>query len=174
MMKNGEDSSATDSAARAKEYEAIKTILRRMYKVIVVFDHEFDFYDYTLNEGVIIGIIGRNPGITASDICSDIRIDKGHLSRILKKFEDRGVIERVFHDDRPHEKQIELTSDGIRLYEEIQEQYNDCIAERLQVLDADEHERFFENVEQFDRQMAELLPDSTERNGGHGHGWIHR
>jgi DNA-binding MarR family transcriptional regulator len=143
---------------KSMETEGIKQVMRRLYKAIAVFNHEFDFYDYSLTEGVTIGIIARHSGIIAADICHEIKIDKGHLSRILKKLEARGVISRSAAPAGGQEKRIALTQEGRQLYDEMQTLVDRCIEKDLQVLAADDREDFLKNIDRLESQLAALLP----------------
>lgn len=145
------------------EYNSIKAVMRRLYKVIATFDHEFDLYDYTLTESIVVGIIARNPGIIATNICDDIRIDKGQLSRILKKLEAKDVIERRTISAHTLEKHLELTLTGEKLYTEMQEMVDRSINEHLTALDEYEREDFLKNMEDMERQLMILVPDDVTK-----------
>lgn len=73
---------------------SVKKVLRSFYQAIAIFSKEFSYPDCSLNEAIVIGIAGRNPGITAQEIASLIALDKGYLSRLLLSLEKKGVISR--------------------------------------------------------------------------------
>ncbi|PKV48723.1 MarR family transcriptional regulator with acetyltransferase activity [Aquimarina sp. MAR_2010_214] len=71
-------------------------IFNRFYtNIIGLLDTHILDSKYSLPEARIIFEIYHNPGFTASDIIELLEIDKGYLSRILKRFEKQKIISRT-------------------------------------------------------------------------------
>ena len=89
--------------------EIVKEGLRKINRAIAIFSRDFDYPGYTFNEMNILGTIVRNSGIIARDICKFNVIDRGYLSRILKKLEQNGFILRTAERRPPFEKFLSVT-----------------------------------------------------------------
>ena len=68
----------------------------RFYTSIIglVNDHILNS-DYSLPEARILFELDHHPGLTASDLIVMLGMDKGYLSRILRRFEERKLVSRV-------------------------------------------------------------------------------
>jgi DNA-binding MarR family transcriptional regulator len=68
----------------------------RFYTSIIglVNDHILDS-DYSLPEARILFELYHHPGLTASDLIGMLAMDKGYLSRILRRLEGRKLVSRV-------------------------------------------------------------------------------
>jgi DNA-binding MarR family transcriptional regulator/GNAT superfamily N-acetyltransferase len=60
-----------------------------------------------------------DPGLTARQLSADLDIDEGQISRILKRYIDMGWLTRKRSADDARRKQIEITSEGRKLYETL-------------------------------------------------------
>jgi len=63
--------------------------------------------------------ITDNPELTARQLSADLDIDEGQISRILKRYIDMGWLTRKRSADDARRKQIEVTSEGRKLYETL-------------------------------------------------------
>ena len=68
--------------------------------------------EYSVAEARILYEIFDKKEICARDIVSSLHIDKGYLSRILKKFESRSLIRRTISKDDSRMTLISLTGNG--------------------------------------------------------------
>ena len=60
-----------------------------------------------------------DPELTARQLSADLDIDEGQISRILKRYIDMGWLTRKRSADDARRKQIEITSEGRKLYETL-------------------------------------------------------
>ncbi|PSL33927.1 MarR family winged helix-turn-helix transcriptional regulator [Dyadobacter jiangsuensis] len=74
---------------------------------------------YSLAEGRILFEIASNGECRASDIIETLSIDKGYLSRILKKFEKEGLIERKASENDKRASVLSLTQPGMKVFKEL-------------------------------------------------------
>ena len=123
--------------------EIVKEGLRKINHAIATFSRNFDYPGYTFNEMKILGTIVRNPGIIARDICEYNVIDRGYLSRILKKLEQNGLILRTAERRPPFEKILSVTPLGEKAYSEAELLVDQTIAERIAVMHESEREAFY-------------------------------
>lgn len=75
--------------------------------------------EYSVAEARILYEIYECKEISARDIVGSLHIDKGYLSRILKKFESRSLIERKVSQNDSRMTVISLTKNGALLAEEL-------------------------------------------------------
>lgn len=75
------------------------------------------------------------PGITATDICGHLNMDKGYVSRILAKFEKQGLISRELVPGSKGLKRLLLTEAGQKQAEKIDLSGNRQIRDKLGAMD---------------------------------------
>ena len=142
----------------------IKDGLRRISQATAIFSRNFDYQGYTFNKMNIRGTIVRNPGMIARDICRYNVIDRGYLSRILKKLEQNGFILRTAERHPPFEKLLSVTPLGKKAYAEAELLVDQTIAERLSVMHESEREAFFNCVIEMAQYMKKIVPDVPTDN----------
>jgi DNA-binding MarR family transcriptional regulator len=70
-------------------------------------------------EAITVVTIAQNPGIMASNLCVRWRRSRGNLSQLLKKVEEKGLIEKRNKQDNNKEIALYPTDEGIRLYHQF-------------------------------------------------------
>jgi DNA-binding MarR family transcriptional regulator/GNAT superfamily N-acetyltransferase len=81
-------------------------------------DHLHDS-PFSLTEVRILYELAHRNGWTASDLCHELSLDPGYLSRILRKFEGRNLIERQASPEDARQSTINLTSKGRSEFEPL-------------------------------------------------------
>jgi DNA-binding MarR family transcriptional regulator len=74
---------------------------------------------YSLPEIKILFEVCHNDGMTASDLMMLLEIDKGYLSRLLKKLEGERLIHRVSDKKDRRAVCLQLTAKGKKEYERL-------------------------------------------------------
>lgn len=101
----------------------------------------------------VIYFVGRNPGMTVSDLLAILRITKQSLSRVLGQLVDEGfVIQRPGSRDR-RQRLLELTEKGIELERQLTERQRARIARAYRDAGA-------EAVEGFRKVMLGLIEEA--------------
>ena len=75
--------------------------------------------EYSVAEARILYEIYENKEISARDIVNNLHVDKGYLSRILKKLESKSLINREASNDDSRLTVISLTNNGETLAENL-------------------------------------------------------
>jgi DNA-binding MarR family transcriptional regulator len=113
----------------------------RFYTPIIglVNDHILNS-DYSLPEARILFELYHHPGLTASDLIGMLSMDKGYLSRILRRFNGKKLVSRVVSAVDRRVVTLALTTRGKREFEVLNR------ASEQQVMDA------FKNLSEKDSQ----------------------
>lgn len=67
---------------------------------------------FSLTEARILFELAHHPDNTASQLITELNIDGGYLSRILRSFEDRGLVRKERSDSDGRQRVLRLTDDG--------------------------------------------------------------
>ena len=76
-------------------------------------------FGLSVTEWRIIAIIGRYPGLSATEVAQRSAMDKVAISRAVRRLLDRGRIEREHNDADRRERHLQLSSAGRAIYDEI-------------------------------------------------------
>jgi len=115
--------------------------------------------EFPLGEVRVMFELAQSDGIKASDLCRELGIDAGYLSRILRKFHERGLVDREVLESDLRVVRLRLTAKGRRVFEPLDGAANeevDAILQRLATLD---QKRLVAAM----ATIRELLGDSDEK-----------
>lgn len=103
-------------------------------KLDVFSNNKFDS-NYTFTETRVIIEIGIRHDCIASEIVQTLNMDKGYLSRVLSRFNKKGLIEKVTSPTDSRSKIIKLTTEGNKLFEYLNEASNKQVNQMIDGLD---------------------------------------
>ncbi len=89
---------------------------------------------YSLTEARIVFELAHRTNLTASDLCRELDLDAGYLSRILNKLEQQNLIEKNRSDEDGRQRLIKLTHEGQKAFELLDQRSNDEVSEILNKL----------------------------------------
>jgi DNA-binding MarR family transcriptional regulator len=78
-------------------------------------DRILSAYNFGRAHHRVIYFVGRNPGISVSDLLSILKITKQSLSRVLRQLVDEGVIEQETGTEDRRRRHLELSEKGKEL-----------------------------------------------------------
>lgn len=103
-------------------------------KLDVFSTNKFDS-NYTFTEARVIIEIGIRHDCIANEIVQTLNIDKGYLSRVLSRFNKKGLIEKVMSPTDSRSKIIKLTTEGNELFDYLNEASNKQVNQMIDGLD---------------------------------------
>jgi DNA-binding MarR family transcriptional regulator/N-acetylglutamate synthase-like GNAT family acetyltransferase len=87
---------------------------------------------YSLSEARVLYELASRPEATASDLIRELGLDAGYLSRMLKKFEDQGLIRRAPAEDDARRAVIALTNAGRAAFAPLDRGSHDAVVAMLE------------------------------------------
>lgn len=96
---------------------------------------------YTLTEARILFELGHRDHVTASDLCRELGLDPGYLSRILTRLEQQGLLEKVRPEKDGRQRLLQLTSEGTDAFTLLDRRSREEISDMLADLSEEEQQR---------------------------------
>jgi len=94
--------------------------------------------EFSLTEARVLYELAHQDDLTATDLCRDLGLDAGYLSRLLKTFEARGFVSRTPSDRDARQTVLALTPAGRAAFAPLEKASRDKVAALLDPLSADE------------------------------------
>ncbi|TIQ06484.1 MAG: winged helix-turn-helix transcriptional regulator, partial [Mesorhizobium sp.] len=113
---------------------------------------------FSLTEARVLYELAHRDGLTATDLARDLGLDPGYLSRLLKKFEKRGLVERAATQADARRSSIALTPAGRAAFAPLNQGSHDQVAALLDRLPAQEQDRLVKAMQ----TVQHLLGESAE------------
>ncbi len=153
---------------RDQRIAAVRRFNRFYTRQIGVLRKTFLDSSYSLGEARVLYEIvsGRSP--TASDIGRALDLDAGYLSRVLRNFEKRGLIQRKVSTSDARQSHLALTPRGRKAYAPLEQRSQGDTGEMLDRLDAAEQARLIAAMTTIETLLdGEAEPKSPETPNGH-------
>lgn len=90
--------------------------------------------DFSLTEGRVLYELAHREDATAAELCRDLGLDAGYLSRILKRFGSRGLVERTTAQGDGRKALLKLTANGHAAYAGLDRASNENARAKLAAL----------------------------------------
>lgn len=141
------------------DYESVKNVIRTFYHIVAVYSKEFQSSEYSFTEVYILEAVGRHPGISAVQITEMVEMNKGYLSRIIKKLASNGLVSRKRYSGQNGSLGLYLTEKGKAMYQKMEKKADESIARHM--VDATEKDKaeFFRLMMQLDDNLRVVCPE---------------
>ena len=96
---------------------------------------------YSLTEARILFEIAQNDRVTAAELCRELGLDAGYLSRILARLEQQGLLEKVASEQDARQRFLSLTKAGNEAFQDLDQRSQAEVSEMLSELREDEQQR---------------------------------
>ena len=116
---------------------------------------------FSLAEVRVLYEVAHHPQTTASELARAMELDPGYLSRILRKFDDRGLIQKVRSDRDGRESHLRLSHAGQQTFEPLEHAARAQIGALLESLSDSRQHRLLEAMATMERVLDEDTPPET-------------
>ena len=131
---------------------------------------------FSLTEVRVLYELAHREQPTAAELCKELGLDPGYLSRILRRFEKLKLIGKASSDHDARQVLLSLTVKGRKSFEPLDQRSNAEIASMLKKLPDDSQNRFLQAIRSIERllgasiQQAEAYVLRTHQPGDMG--WV--
>jgi DNA-binding MarR family transcriptional regulator len=149
---------------RERNISDIRAFNRFYTNIIGLLDQHVLNSKFSLPEVRILYELYHHKNLTASDIITSIRIDKGYLSRIIRQFEKKKLITKATSSRDARSVHLTLTTKGRKEFEILNEASHDQIKETLEPLTDAECEKLTRNMMQIQTILSKTKKSKPDEH----------
>ena len=139
----------------ASRIEAVRRFSRFYTRRIGVLEETLLHSQFTLPEGRLVYEIANRDQPTAQELCRDLALDPGYVSRMLQGLQRRGCVARRQSVKDRRETKLTLTAKGQRLWGAMNERSRQDIADLLAGLPSARQEKLVAALETIEKLLDE-------------------
>lgn len=139
----------------ASRIEAVRRFSRFYTRRIGVLEETLLHSPFTLPEGRLVYEIANRDRPTAQELCRDLGLDPGYVSRLLQALQKRGCVARRRSKTDRRQTELTLTPKGQRLWGDMNERSRQDIANLLAELPVARQEQLVRALETVERLLNE-------------------
>ncbi|TIO74815.1 MAG: MarR family transcriptional regulator [Mesorhizobium sp.] len=121
--------------------DAVRAFNRFYTRQIGLLDEGLLKSPFSLTEARVLYELAHRDGLVASDLVRDLGLDPGYVSRLLKKFDERGLVERAASEADARRSSIMLTPAGREAFAPLNQDSHDQVRALLDRLTPADQER---------------------------------
>lgn len=118
-------------------------------------------FGLSVTEWRVIALIGRFPGLSASEVAQRAAMDKVAISRAVRNLLDQGRIEREASADDRRTRHLTLSATGQAIYQEIVPAALDYEQLLISALNPDEQRVFEQLMDRLQIKAGEMIDAET-------------
>lgn len=138
--------------------DAVRAFNRFYTRQIGLLDEGLLKSPFSLTEARVLYELANRDGLVASDLVRDLGLDPGYVSRLLKKFEERGLVERAASEVDARRASIAITQAGRQAFAPLNQGSHDQVRALLDHLAPSDQDRLVKAM----RTVQDLLGDKSE------------
>ena len=154
------------SSSSSKDTQAHVAAVRRFNRFytrrIGVLDEHHLESPFSLTEGRVLYEIAHGDEPTAAELCRDLALDAGYLSRMLRRFAKLGILKRRTSDDDARRSHLTLTKKGQREVAKLEARTHEAIGSMIAGLAPGDQERLVDAMTAVERMLIASGMDDTE------------
>jgi DNA-binding MarR family transcriptional regulator/N-acetylglutamate synthase-like GNAT family acetyltransferase len=137
---------------------AVRRFNRFYIQQIGALQEHFLRSQFSLTQARVLYELANRDRLTASELCKDLGLDPGYLSRMLRAFEKDGLVARseAQHDGR--QSLLSLTSKGRKIFSPLNTRSQDEVAGLLAKLSPNGQTRLLEAMRTIEEQLGAKPP----------------
>jgi len=116
--------------------EAVRHFNRFYTRQIGLLDEHLLASEFSLTEARILYELAHRPPLTTSSLCRELGLDSGYLSRVIARFEKKGLIHKSRAPDDARASQLQLTAAGRAAFAPLNEASRNEVTAMLERLSA--------------------------------------
>ena len=144
-------------AAAGVPDDRIETIRRfnRLYtRQIGVLQEHLLQSRFSLTEVRVLYEIAHHENVTAKDLCRDLGLDRGYVSRMLQEFEEYGWIKAVPSPDDRRRQFLSLTASGHKVFDPLERRSSDEVGAMLARLSPAQQKKMLAGIRDIETVLA--------------------
>jgi DNA-binding MarR family transcriptional regulator/GNAT superfamily N-acetyltransferase len=130
------DSRGMAAAVSAAQIDQVRAFNRDYTRQLGVLARGFLDSPYSLTQVRVLYEIAHRPGVSAVELAGELGVDRGYLSRILKGFEARRLLQRSAASDDARRQHLKLTAAGQGVFRPLERRSQEEVRRLLAGLDA--------------------------------------
>ena len=138
--------------------DAVRAFNRFYTRQIGLLDEGLLKSPFSLTEARVLYELAHREGLVASDLVRDLGLDPGYVSRLLKKFEERGLVERAASEVDARRASIAITQAGRDAFAPLNQGSQEQVGALLDRLAPSEQDRLVKAM----RTVEDLLGERPE------------
>ncbi|MER9271820.1 helix-turn-helix domain-containing GNAT family N-acetyltransferase [Mesorhizobium sp. M0643] len=134
--------------------DAVRAFNRFYTRQIGLLDEGLLKSTFSLTEARVLYELAHRDGLTATDLARDLGLDAGYLSRLLKRFEERDLVERATIEADARRSSIALTRAGRQAFAPLNQGSHDQVAALLERLSVAEQDKLVKAMQTVQRLLG--------------------
>lgn len=147
----------TQLAPTADDIAAIRQFSRFYTRQLGLLAESMLASPYSLSEARVLYELAHGRDITATDLIRELGLDAGYLSRMLRKFEDQGLIRRTPAEDDARRAIITLTTKGEAAFAPLDRGSHEGVVAMLEKVAASDRPRLVNATKTVRRLLGEAM-----------------
>lgn len=119
---------------------------------------------FSLTEVRVLYELAHRDKITAKELCLDLGLDRGYLSRMLQNFETQGLITSKTSPDDRRSLFLSLTAKGRKIFEPLERRSSDEVAAMLNRLAPNQQEKMLAAIRDIESALTPDQSPATQYN----------
>jgi DNA-binding MarR family transcriptional regulator/GNAT superfamily N-acetyltransferase len=116
---------------------------------------------FSLTEVRVLYELAHRENVTAKDLCRDLGLDRGYVSRMLQSFETKGWIRTAASPDDRRRQFLSLSAKGHRVFDPLERRSSAEVAAMLARLSPNQQKKILAAIRDIESVLAPSQPTAT-------------
>lgn len=152
------------AAALSDPVQLIRRFNRFYTRQIGVLQEHLLQSQFSLTEVRVLYELAHRENVTAKDLCLDLGLDRGYVSRMLQSFEAHGWIKIAPSPDDRRRQFLSLTAKGHKVFDPLERRSSDEVAAMLARLSPNQHGKMLAAIRDIESVLGPSQPSATSYN----------